>query len=225
LRLQPELAAQGFDTGRDRIVRLRKELGLRCNGNSTLSPMALPNLQPHWDLTVYDPLVKRNSPDTSTAARAVAVALENSIRFNGAETGAFFNTNGQLITKKAGAPDHVHFDEHELVGTTGSLFTHNHPDGLSFSGLDVESAVSLELVELRAVTSYCRYILQPSTLWPSWQAIKDALHRHTPAARQEVCAMLHACQLANGHVDKEFLHRLWVLVSNELQLKYTREVS
>ena len=30
LRLQPELVAQGFDTGRDRIVRLRQELGLRC---------------------------------------------------------------------------------------------------------------------------------------------------------------------------------------------------
>jgi putative transposase len=30
LRLQPELVSQGFDTGRDRIVRLRQELGLRC---------------------------------------------------------------------------------------------------------------------------------------------------------------------------------------------------
>ena len=30
LRLQPELVAQGFDAGRDRIVRLRRELGLRC---------------------------------------------------------------------------------------------------------------------------------------------------------------------------------------------------
>ena len=30
LRLQPELIAQGFNAGRDRIVRLRRELGLRC---------------------------------------------------------------------------------------------------------------------------------------------------------------------------------------------------
>ncbi|QYF93575.1 IS3 family transposase [Massilia sp. PAMC28688] len=30
LRLRPELVAQGFDTGRDRNVRLRQELGLRC---------------------------------------------------------------------------------------------------------------------------------------------------------------------------------------------------
>ena len=31
LRMQPELMAQGFPAGRDRIVRLRRELGLRCN--------------------------------------------------------------------------------------------------------------------------------------------------------------------------------------------------
>ena len=30
LRLLPELVSQGFDTGRDRVVRLRQELGLRC---------------------------------------------------------------------------------------------------------------------------------------------------------------------------------------------------
>jgi transposase InsO family protein len=30
LRMQPELAAQGFPAGRDRIVRLRRDLGLRC---------------------------------------------------------------------------------------------------------------------------------------------------------------------------------------------------
>ena len=30
LRLKPELAAQGFGAGHDRIVRLPRELGLRC---------------------------------------------------------------------------------------------------------------------------------------------------------------------------------------------------
>ncbi|MFI4939587.1 MAG: IS3 family transposase [Burkholderiales bacterium] len=30
LRMQPELAAQGFEAGRDRIARLRRELNLRC---------------------------------------------------------------------------------------------------------------------------------------------------------------------------------------------------
>ena len=29
-RLQPELASEGFVAGRDRIARLRQELGLRC---------------------------------------------------------------------------------------------------------------------------------------------------------------------------------------------------
>lgn len=29
-RLQPELAAEGFVAGRDRIARLRREMGIRC---------------------------------------------------------------------------------------------------------------------------------------------------------------------------------------------------
>ena len=29
-RLQPELAADGFTAGRDRIIRLRQEMGIRC---------------------------------------------------------------------------------------------------------------------------------------------------------------------------------------------------
>jgi transposase InsO family protein len=52
LRLQPELVAQGFDAGRDRIVRLRRELGLRCKQkrkfkattNSSHSLPVAPNL-------------------------------------------------------------------------------------------------------------------------------------------------------------------------------------
>ena len=195
------------------------------NNPPNAQPNAMPNAQPHWDLSVYDPLVKRTAPNTLSAARKAAVTLENAIRFDGSETGAFYGAAGNLITRKVGTSNHVRFDQHELMGTNGSLFTHNHPNGLPFSPHDVEFAVQLGLVEVRAVTTYCRYILQPNGTWPSWQSIESAFRRHIPAARQDVCALVQSSQLANGDIDKEFLHRLWVLTSNELQLKYTREAS
>jgi putative transposase len=37
-RMQPELEEQGFASGRDRIGRLRKELGLHCKPNASLRP-------------------------------------------------------------------------------------------------------------------------------------------------------------------------------------------
>ncbi len=49
LRLWHELRAQGFETGRDRIVRLRKELGLHCRQErkfkATTNSKWLPNTE------------------------------------------------------------------------------------------------------------------------------------------------------------------------------------
>jgi hypothetical protein len=188
-------------------------------------PLALPNMSQQWDTSVYDLLTPRCAPDISTPARQAAVTLENSIRTNIFETGAFFNSNGRLITQKVGTGSQVRFDSHELVGTKGSLFTHNHPDGLPFSPQDVEQAIDIGLIELRAVAHHCRYILQPNGNWPSWSAIESALLRHAPVARQDVAAMVQSTYLANSNVDKELQHRLWVLVANDLNLHYFREKS
>jgi hypothetical protein len=141
------------------------------------------------------------------------------------ETGAFFDAQGSLIVKKVGTTTHVRFDLHELTNVRKSLFTHNHPDGLSFSPQDVEQAVEFDLIELRAVTSYCRYILQPNGSWPPFLTIAQALQRHAAAAHQEVTAMAQACQLSIRDWPKEFQHRLWVLVAADLTLCYAREAS
>lgn len=195
------------------------------NSSTWPQPTSLPNAQPQWDLSVYDPSVRRNPPSASTISRKAAVALEDTIRFGIFESGAFFSSVGNLITQKAGTQNNLRFDAHELKGTQRSLFTHNHPDGFSFSLYDVEIAVDLDLIELRAVTSYCRFILQPIGNWPSWSMIESAFRRHTPSACLEVSMMVHASQLRNIDIDKEIRHRTWHLVSSELRLKYIREVS
>jgi len=187
--------------------------------------LALPNMPQQWDVSIYDSQTPLGIPDTLSPARREAVRLENAIRLDIVETGAFFDVNGNLITKKAGTANQVRFDPHELVGVTRSLFTHNHPDGLSFSRQDVEQAVQLDLIELRAVTSYCRYILFPDAVWPAWPLIEQALQQHVASAYQEVNAMVQTCQLSFNHIDKELQHRLWVLVSHDLNLHYIREPS
>jgi hypothetical protein len=188
-------------------------------------PPALPNMSHQWDVAVYDLQVPRSAPKASTPARREAIILENAIRHNPVETGAFFRSDGSLITKKVGTATHVHFDKHELTDTAGSLFTHNHPNGFSFSREDLEQAIDIGLVELRAVTDYCRYILHPKGNWPTFDKIEQGLLQHAPAALQEVQTMAQSCQLSNSDTDKEIQHRLWVLVSNDLNLHYEREPS
>lgn len=188
-------------------------------------PPALPNMQQQWDVSIYKSTSPRNAPDVTTPAKREAVKLENTIRHNTVETGAFFRADGTLITQKAGTVNQVRFDQHELVGTARSLFTHNHPDGLPFSRQDVEFAVDVDLTELRAVTAYCRFVLRPEGAWPTFSTIEQAILQHGPSAQQEVTAMVHACQLSNGDIPKELQHRMWVLVSNDLKLGYVREDS
>ncbi len=188
-------------------------------------PSALPNISQQWDPSIYNPSNPRAVPDMSTPARLAAVNFENSIRANSFETGAFFSASGLLITRKMGTANQVHFDQHELLGTKGSLFSHNHPDGLSFSRQDVEQAVDIDLIELRVVAPHCRYILQPNGNWPTWLSIESALQRHAPAAHQDVVVLVQSNCLSNGDVDKELQHRLWVLVANDLNLRYFRELS
>jgi transposase InsO family protein len=60
LRMQPELAAQGFDAGRDRIARLRRELGLRCKQKRKFKATTNSN----HDLPVADNLLNQTFAPT-----------------------------------------------------------------------------------------------------------------------------------------------------------------
>ena len=60
LRMQPELAAQGFEPGRDRIARLRRELGLRCKQKRKFKATTNSN----HDLPVADNLLNQTFKPT-----------------------------------------------------------------------------------------------------------------------------------------------------------------
>ena len=60
LRMQPELAAQGFAAGRDRIVRLRRELALRCKQKRKFKATTNSN----HDLPVADNLLNQTFAPT-----------------------------------------------------------------------------------------------------------------------------------------------------------------
>jgi hypothetical protein len=107
-------------------------------------------VQNSWDFSVYDPNFPRVSPDISTPFRLAAVQFEDVVRHDINENGAFFRLDGSLIFRKTGTPSNVLFTANELVGVNNSVFSHTHPGGHSFSMLDVQHAVELDLIELRA---------------------------------------------------------------------------
>ncbi|MES2262112.1 MAG: hypothetical protein V4724_26625 [Pseudomonadota bacterium] len=181
--------------------------------------------QPIGNPTIYDSRYPRVQPDISTPARAAAVKYEEGIRRNKFESGAFFAGDGSLIVSKVGDTGVVTFLPSELVGTRGSLFTHNHPGGTSFSPADVIHASELQLSEVRVVARHYRHTMSASDGWPTPGVIQSTFIRELVQAYEDVDKMIAARKLTAAFSDTEAHHRAWVLVANKLGLTYAREAS
>ncbi len=181
--------------------------------------------QPSGAFTIYDPGFKRVAPDMSTPARAAAVRFEETIRRNDRETGAFFNKNGALQLARSGEPDRVAFKVSELRSMNGSLFTHNHPGGSSFSVADVQNALFAKLSELRAVTPGYRHIMTAENGWPAEASIQRAFDLEAAKARRDVDTMVKSGELSVKYATTEIYHLMWLRAAPKLGLTYIREAS
>lgn len=181
--------------------------------------------RPLCGFTIYDPGFPRKTPDSSTPARAAAIALENSIRGNPYETGAFFNANGSLIIRKVGMPDRVNFSPTDLTNTGGTLFTHNHPTDMTFSVADVRNAVEQRLVEVRVVCPRIRHIMQPAPTWPNWNSIDAAIRSIAGHVLNDVHGRITNGQLSRRDANFEISHLIWERVAHKLGFEYIREAS
>lgn len=181
--------------------------------------------QPIGNATIYDSRYPRVQPDISTPARAAAVQFEEGIRRNKFETGAFFGGDGDIIISKVGDTGSVRFLPHELVGVRGSLFTHNHPGGTSFSPADVVHASDLQLAEVRVVAKHYRHTMVAPGGWPEGGVVLSTFTRELMQAYQEVDRMIAARKLTAAFSDVEAHHLAWVAAAKKLGLTYIREAS
>ncbi|MFN4003332.1 MAG: phage minor head protein [Hylemonella sp.] len=182
--------------------------------------------QPQGLFTDYDAYAPLVVPDTSTAARAAAVEWEKRIRHEPIEHGISISASGTLILSKIGQADRVAYSDAEMALMRGSTFTHNHPNGLSFSVADFRMAVQHDFAELRAVTPAFRHIMtRPEHGWPSLIAFEG--HR-SDAARQAILAVRDLMVSAGMHpryAEMEATHQFWVFVAKRFGIGYTRERS
>jgi hypothetical protein len=151
--------------------------------------------------------------------------LENQIRANAFETGAFFAANGAPIIKKAGMPNRVGFSAAELCGVSDSLFTHNHPTDMPFSMADIQIAVEQRLVELRAIGPSIRYIMHPTPVWPSFQSINTAAQKEASHVYSDVHGRVRSGQLSSRYASLEIQHLILMRVAQKLGFIYIQEAS
>ena len=106
------------------------------------------------------------------------------------------------------------YSDAEMALMRGSTFTHNHPNGLSFSVADFMMAVQNDFAELRAVTPVFRHIMtRPEHGWPSLIAFDGY---RSDAARQAILAVRDLMVSAGMHpryAEMEATHQFWVFVA------------
>jgi hypothetical protein len=175
--------------------------------------------------SIYDIGHPTGTPDRSSPSRDAAVSLEDQIRGDSLETGAFFARDGRLVIRKTGAPDRVTFTAGELVGTDGTLFTHNHPDDDTFSQQDIVSAIESQLLELRAVGPTLRHMMSAPGGWPSKTAFTRAFQNSVNPANSVTAQMISSGQLDSQYARREVCHQFWCEVARRLSLRYSREKS
>lgn len=106
----------------------------------------------------------RNSGGSSSGSKSnpVTAALakeEDSIRNNSYETGIVIRADGSRALRKEGTESEVKFSKADLAIMKDATFTHNHPEGTTFSSADLDLVTRSGMKEMRVVHSNGYYSL------------------------------------------------------------------
>lgn len=100
--------------------------------------------------------------------------VERAIRDLAVEHAYAFSVDGELLLHRTDDADSkVHFDDEAIALLPGTVLTHNHPGGRSFSETDVTFAMRVGLAEMRVVTARSRYVLRPPDDEWLWLLLKS----------------------------------------------------
>ena len=86
---------------------------------------------------------------------------ENRIKNDSLETVLVFSQEGKLLTQASGSKDEVKLNGNDIDLLEGSVTSHNHPQGTSFSITDILTIFECRIREAHVVTSHnISYILE-----------------------------------------------------------------
>lgn len=153
--------------------------------------------------------------------------VEALIRDKKYEIGYAFNKNGEIIWKKSGNVNSIKADETLRKGyLKNSVFTHNHPNGSSFSVIDIMSLLRYHISEIRAVGSGYTYIMKlPEGFSYSFKSLRKIVQEINKAGKkveEEINRDELDSSLGLDVPDKDYNHILWTIMAEKSGLKYER---
>lgn len=140
------------------------------------------------------------------------------------ETAHVFDSSGKLVLTKVGNLNSVAFTDEELRIIEGSILTHNHPSGSSFSEPDVRFLLANLPIELRVVTiEYRHSMLLPIDPGAVFFRLSSTVDRIYEQVQVSLMNAIRRGTITRIDANQQFWHEVWVRVSEELGLQYQRE--
>lgn len=169
-------------------------------------------------------------------------AVENDIRKNKTfETAVVFDDYGNEIFRKKGKRYSVSFSEYETRIFKDKIFTHNHPRGYefpensikrignSFSFPDINTAISSDVKEIRAVTPLYTFIMKrPASGWPDIEGFRRAYNRVDNQVYKEYSSVIDSKEnnllksLTMDRAEAIHHHVVWKNLCKELGIEYQK---
>lgn len=140
---------------------------------------------------------------------------EEKIRYEDVECSYSYNQEGEFVLFKRGSRTEIGYTEEEGALFRGGTLTHNHPNGFSFSEVDMRIAYQLQLKEIRAVTDTGTFIARPGVNgWPDEAYLNDIFEGTRRAARAYI-------EQENAIPDdKKLSHAMFSAISQVAKIEY-----
>lgn len=127
------------------------------------------------------------------------------------ETAVIYDSKGKVLFQKRGSENEVRFTIAEFMRLKGSIITHNHPSGASFSYTDIKLLRRSRAQEIRAATESGVYYMRQPARWDSRISSTADMKREYQKIRNSVRSKYQALYEA-GKITKAERH---LLSSNE----------
>jgi hypothetical protein len=150
--------------------------------------------------------------------------LERTIANSPVEKFFVVSKDGKIINQGSGSGGRVSFRTSDIGRYRGSISTHNHPGGRSFSAEDVIAGSMLDQAEIRVITPKKRiYRIQPkSGKWPTPEAIRAAFQAEDAKVTSRLLRDVEKGKITIEEANLEHHHRVWERIAPGLGLVYER---
>ncbi len=172
-------------------------------------------------------ILEETTDKWSKEAKEELLLDEKALSVRKKETAVVYGPKGEFLFQKRGGESEVIFSWSEAKQMRGSIISHNHPSGASFSGRDIATLYDSKAAEIRAATNDGVYFMRAPQFWPkeinSADKIVRAIKDISIEVRKKYQILYDAGKLSKVERYQKAVHEINTIFAERYGLDYGRE--